>query len=1218
MPAGYIVNYSFSGGMAHSLNQEKWACGKQITTFFTLSVFFFFIHILSSIGQTYQFIRYAEDEGLSNTLVKSVTVDKNSFIWVASDDGLFRFDGHTFTQIRDELPSKYVKSVYSCNNGDLVASTDLGLVSIKSTAQSWKISTIKQGSVKEVDSLLSFPKTIYEDQHKVVWVSDNHKIYSLSNNIFKSYSPGAKASTNNFQRSFSFIEDGFDNLFSFSEPGYVFRYDRKIDKFVEVLLPQKLSSVQCVAKVDYETMLVATHDGIFVLVTDKLGKVQSMKPLKIKLEASYIIKISNDSFLAGTWANGLFVIKQEGNEFTFSQITDFPGKNINHLWRASDGNIWIGSDNGLFLMRSVLFGAPYNQFSSTYIQNINEFADGRICFTDGEKIIVTDPAQQGKAQIIKTVKPTVLQVLPAANGIWYSDVDAKVWVEDYKGVMIHKFDFKPYGNAVFHLMSDKSGNIWACQDANNSLIRIGADFSIKQYGVNQGISSRPLSTAVDAMGKVFAGCMVDSAFLFSYDAGRDRFVNLSKPLKFERNIDININDLAFTKKSVLWIGSSFGLIRYENGVFNRVNTGEMTADAVKAVAVDMNDNVWFGNSLGLHELYKDELLSFDERAGMSSKSINYRCLHFDSRNRIWAGTVNGLIVSSRLQPPTKTISPIVLSLFINNNHEIAFKPSGTVFNNKTFITLNVGVPDYPVKYLKIEMMLQGRDSVWIPLNKSNEIILANLEPGNYTLLIRAKQYGNYIYSDPLVWKFTVKRVWYFRWWILLLIAIGVFVVFWTGLIWYTNTLKRNNEHLEKAINERTKEIISQNGQIEFQNQSIIHKNDELEKTNHELQAAKAKAEEASAAKSKFLSVMTHELRTPMNAVIGFTQLLIQNNPRPDQLEDLIPLRFSAENLLALINNILDFNKIEAGKISLELIEFNLRNLVEEIISTMSVSATEKNIALFYNYDDRLPLNVIGDPLRLSQIINNLVSNALKFTNSGSVTIDLKLNSQVGKNFLIDFSVIDTGIGIDAESLESIFETFTQASSETSRKFGGTGLGLTITQKLLELYGSRIQVRSEADKGTKFSFSINFEEGANASIEATAGDSAYEFSPFNGQHVLLVEDNKVNKIIAYKFLTSWNLQVEIAENGIIAVEKIKDQSFELILMDLQMPEMDGYDATAAIRQYGVEPYNTVPIIALTASSKADVYENIFLSGMNDFISKPYDPIVLHGKIKKYLG
>ena len=1169
-------------------------------------------------GQSRQFIRYAEEEGLTNTLVKSVTTDKNGFVWIATDDGIFRFDGHNFIHIHDELPSQYVKSVICISTGDIIASTDLGVVRVESSPQTWKVSIIKMGSIKEIDSLLSYPKTIYKDRKGVSWISDNHKIYRLKGNSIHSYTTNNKAFSNNFQRSFSFVEDGFGNLYSFSEAGFVFWYDTINDRFIEITLPQRLMNIQSVVHDSLGTILVATHSGIFELQFAKNAACEKMKLLKTGIEASYLIRLPNGDFLAGTWANGLFEIIKDGQDYIFSQVLDFPGKNVNHLWLADDGNIWIGSDNGLFLMKTFLFGAPYQELSSTYIQNVNEFPDGRICFTDGEKVIVAYTGTESRTQILKKSKTTILQALPVQNGIWYSDVGAKIWFENNRGSVVRTFDFKTFGNAVFHLMADNNGNIWACQDANSSLICISSNFVVKQYGANEGITSRPLTTTLDKLGKVFVGCMSDTAFLFAYIIARNRFENLSKPLIFDRNNDINVNDMAFTNKSALWIGTSFGLVKLENNAFVRIKMGDMTSDAVKAVAVDQNGNVWFGNSLGLHQLIGEDLFSFDERTGMPSKSINYRCIHIDGKNRVWAGTVSGMVVSSPITTPVKTITPIILDLLINNSYSIPFEPKGAYFNDKSFVTIKIGIPDYPVKYLKAEMFLEGQDSVWVSINKSNEIILANLSPGKYKLFIRAKQYGNFVYSKPLEWEFTVKRIWYFRWWVLLLATVALGGLFWFGIKWYTDKLKRDNENLENAVAERTQEIRAQKGQLETQSKKIKLKNDELEQTNIELQSAKARAEEASEAKSKFLSVMTHELRTPMNAVIGFSHLLIQNNPRLDQLDDLKTLRFSAENLLALINNILDFNKVEAGMLSLEQIDFDLKNIIEEIISTMMPRARQRNINLHYNYDDKLPVSVVGDPLRLSQIINNLLSNALKFTENGIVVIDVKLNSKIGSDVLIDFSVSDTGIGMDDSTLTTVFEAFTQASSETSRKYGGTGLGLAITQKLIELYGSKIHVESEIGKGTRFYFSINFAQLTNASDEVMNKEAEYEFTPFSGQNILLVEDNNVNKIIAKKFLAAWKLNVETADNGVIALKKIQLQAYDLVLMDLQMPEMDGYQASTAIRRFGVEPYVSIPIIALTAASKADVYENVFLSGMNDFISKPFNPIDLHEKIKKHIG
>lgn len=256
-------------------------------------------------------------------------------------------------------------------------------------------------------------------------------------------------------------------------------------------------------------------------------------------------------------------------------------------------------------------------------------------------------------------------------------------------------------------------------------------------------------------------------------------------------------------------------------------------------------------------------------------------------------------------------------------------------------------------------------------------------------------------------------------------------------------LKSDNEKLEALISERTHEILLQHQHIEEQNKRIVQKNEALSFKNQELEVAKNLAEEAAKAKTQFLSVMSHEIRTPMNAVIGITHLLMRNNPRPEQLEDLKILKFSAENLLGLINDILDLNKIEAGKLELESIDFNLKNLVEGVVSSMQHKAHEKAILIDLTYDEELPLFFISDPLRISQILNNLVSNAIKFTETGSVDISISQKSRSGSHVQVEFSVADTGIGIPQEMQQHIFSEFTQASSETSRKYGGTGLGLSL-------------------------------------------------------------------------------------------------------------------------------------------------------------------------------
>lgn len=391
----------------------------------------------------------------------------------------------------------------------------------------------------------------------------------------------------------------------------------------------------------------------------------------------------------------------------------------------------------------------------------------------------------------------------------------------------------------------------------------------------------------------------------------------------------------------------------------------------------------------------------------------------------------------------------------------------------------------------------------------------------------------------------------------------------------------------------------------------------VNKTLAQLTKAKKELEESMKVKEQFMANMSHEIRTPMNAVIGFTDLLLKTNLTSEQKQYIEAVKTSGKNLLVIINDILDFSKIESGKLVFEQIKFRLSQVISTVIELMLSKSSEKNIRLSKKIDENIPDYLIGDPTRLNQILLNLVGNGIKFTNKGEVKIAVELLREEDDNVEIKFSVIDTGIGIPKDKLNFLFKAFTQLSNETTRKYGGTGLGLVIAKQLVELQGGTISVQSKVNEGSTFSFILKFKKGGKTSEEKKNVTLPYDFKELEGTRVLMVEDNLLNQILAKKVLTDWKLNVEVAENGLIAIDKIKEKDFDLILMDIQMPEMDGYEATHYIREKLYPPKSDIPIIAMTAHALAGEAEKCINAGMNDYISKPFDPKVLYSKINAVL-
>ncbi len=1177
------------------------------------------------------------DQGLSQSTVTALEVDHQGFLWVGTLDGFNRYSGNRFKTFGVDptdprrLPYGQVRGFAEDSAGRLWIASRGGLSLLdRATFDIEHFDRVADGMGTESSVVSSVIEAILTDGTNHLWLGTGAGLDlfdTTTRQVVRSFEDNPITGTKGDPFRIKSLYLGDDGtLYVGAETGLALLRPGAAE-LEALLFPCAGSEVRAIQEDQAGGLWVATlgngacfrpagggdwrqfrhdlereeslaHDSVFSLLIDDAGK------LWLGTESGL------DRFdpKAGSFEH---IRQREGAR------GGLESDSVTALAQDRQGAIWAGTSDGLFRVAPTSFDSYLGSgtaegLASPRTWSVFEEMDGTLWVGTLAGLSRRDP-KTGLFQHFHHDPRDRASLPPSAVRVIADAGDGRLWIGTGTGglarcskaeVRCEHFRFEAGDKAslpndsVRGLAVDRNGDLWVATFGGVAryLVRQGRfERFVHREGDEQSLASTAAyAVLADSSGAIWVSLL---------GQGVDRIEPTSGEIEHfpppKENFVGNVVSLA-ERGDGLWLGTFDGAFRLDvaSKKWEAFSPPGLVRGPVYAVLEDRRGRIWLPTNNGLGCCSKDAsgCQWFGPGDGLLSAEFNGGAALVGLNGRFFLGGPRGLqsfdplAIRGNSEPPPVVITEIDLfdrqvPLPDDGLFELAWEDRHLAIE---FAALNF---DQPEKN-RYAYQLEGVDPDWIAAGSRNEARYTNLEPGKYLFRVKAANNAGVWNEEGASLTIHVVPPWWRNPAFRLLLAISVFALIASVVSWRIVALKAANQRLEKRVVERTGALSA----------TIAN----LEASEREALQAKEEALEASRAKAAFLANMSHEIRTPMNAVIGMTGVLLGTRLEERQLSFVETIRKSGNSLLALINDILDFSKIESGRFELERITFRLRDLVEESVALLFPQAMTKGLLLHAEIATELPEYLEQDETRLRQVLINLLGNAVKFTEKGSVLLEVSGKPLPGRRFELLFTVRDTGIGIPRERQPHLFEPFSQGDNSITRRYGGTGLGLAISKHLVENMGGKIELESERGRGATFEFTIVAGIGTPTQFGELArrdeSPKAISKTQFAKLRVLLAEDNSVNQMVQLAMLEQLGIRADVAATGLEALEALERQDYDLVLMDVQMPEMDGITATRLLRQRVGRDHLPI-IVAVTAGAFEADRERCLEAGMNDFLSKP---------------